>query len=39
MIKMLENIKLNDLILGKKLGSGVFGGVFISKVSGSDKVD
>ena len=35
---MLKNIKLNDLILGKKLGSGAFGDVFISKISGSDKV-
>ena len=35
---MLENIKLKDLILGKKLGNGAFGEVFISKISGKDAV-
>ena len=35
---MLKNIKLNDLILGKKLGKGSFGDVFTSKILGNDEI-
>ena len=35
---MLKKIKLSDLRIGKKLGNGVFGEVFESKVVGSDGI-
>ena len=35
---MLKNIRLDDLILGTKLGNGAFGEVFKSKISGSDTI-
>ena len=35
---MLKNLKLSDLRLGKKLGNGVFGEVFESKIAGSDVI-